>query len=478
MRTSWLSLWSLAGLALTLVVLTGCGGGHSASSGGRTGAVQIRVRWPAEVTRSLPANTAGLRAVLTMLDQPSFPPISQWAARDPGADSTVFTFFGVPEGRARLMVYAYATNVEGDASARLLVAVGEVLLNIVAGQTLSTEVPITPVEQVGAISGRVTDASGLPLQGVVVTTTDGQNTWTAITDANGDYTLAGVPAGQRVVTFARDGWSTTFEQMVVANTPLQLDVTLSPGGAAAPLPIVQVNPPQVDQAAGTAYLTGTATNAAAAILIVNGNETLLTLYSGGTFSTTVVLEIGQNVIQVRATNSAGTVISEPIVVNFAPTGDIFFRVTLHWDGAGDMDLHTWDPNLQHSAYYNKTIPTGFLDVDNTSADGPENFTCTTLTPGRYRVGVNAYSMYGSRLVTVLVTIYHGTNAGQRYAFGPYELTVSNGNGGYPITGNTASWWRPCDVVVSGDTIVAADPDDTPLQSGSAGQAAVRSRLKR
>jgi hypothetical protein len=125
-------------------------------------------------------------------------------------------------------------------------------------------------------------------------------------------------------------------------------------------------------------------------------------------------------------------------------GDVrnLFQVTLSWDVATDVDLHTFAPSGKHCWYGNKEIPEGFLDVDDIDGFGPENFTLRALVPGRYRIGVNYYR--GD--VTSRVRIEVATRTTRR-TFGPHILLESNRNGGYPIRGDTESWWRPCDLIV-------------------------------
>ena len=71
-----------------------------------------------------------------------------------------------------------------------------------------------------------------------------------------------------------------------------------------------------------------------------------------------------------------------------------FTTTLTWDGEGDVDLHTREPNGQHVYYLNSKGLVGELDVDNRIANGPEHYyaSCDTsvLQEGIYRIGVNNF----------------------------------------------------------------------------------------
>ena len=235
-------------------------------------------------------------------------------------------------------------------------------------------------------------------------------------------------------------------------------------------PVVTISLSSMNQQAGSATITGSVSNTESlqATVIHNSRSLPLTLDPDSSYNYILALSPGVNTVSVRATNSSGTATSEQLRVEYAPSGEdgLYFRVTLLWDGTGDVDLHTWDPLGGHSWYGNQTSPAGELDIDNTWANGPENFTCRTLSDGRYRIGVNAYSRCANRSAYIRVNVISGPNAGTYY-FGPYKLTETNSNGGYPVTGNTASWWRPCDIVVFGSTVRVVDPDTNPVNRGVA-----------
>lgn len=83
-----------------------------------------------------------------------------------------------------------------------------------------------------------------------------------------------------------------------------------------------------------------------------------------------------------------------------------FTVTLTWDGTGDVDLHTFEPTGSHVFYASPGGNVGFLDVDNTIADGPEHYYASCdqniLQPGAYSIAINNYSRAIGRLATVQV----------------------------------------------------------------------------
>jgi len=84
----------------------------------------------------------------------------------------------------------------------------------------------------------------------------------------------------------------------------------------------------------------------------------------------------------------------------------FFTVILTWDGSGDVDLHAFEPSSTHVYYANKQGISGYLDVDNTSANGPEHYfaSCdsTKLATGTYQIGINNYARATGRIATVQV----------------------------------------------------------------------------
>jgi len=320
--------------------------------------------------------------------------------------------------------------------------------------------------------GQVTDPEGVGIPNINVFSFDGTNYWSDVTDENGFYNLPDITPGSHVIAFYGTFWTTGYLGLVISATGTEGNITLQPSElSAVPPPVVTVGEPDINSQVGLVNLEGSITNldVERAVLTVNGSSTLITTVDGA-FNTTVILQPGVNTIYIWAANSNTYDISDPIIINFTPTGPLYFRVTLTWDGASDIDLHTWDPNLAHSYYFNQIIPTGELDIDNRNADGPENFTCTALADGRFRIAVNSFSLQGnpSRQAIIRVAVSSGPNAGNVYTFGPYTFTSDNpSNETYPVTGNTTNWWRPCDVLVSGSNISVVAADGTSL-SESAG----------
>jgi len=88
-----------------------------------------------------------------------------------------------------------------------------------------------------------------------------------------------------------------------------------------------------------------------------------------------------------------------------------FTVTLTWDGAGDVDLHSFEPAGAHVYYGAKQGMVGRLDVDNIFGQGPEHYfaSCNpnVLQPGTYTFGINNYSGATGRIATVQVSTSSG-----------------------------------------------------------------------
>lgn len=89
--------------------------------------------------------------------------------------------------------------------------------------------------------------------------------------------------------------------------------------------------------------------------------------------------------------------------------DGFFTVTLTWDGAGDVDLHSLEPTGKHVFYSARQGDSGALDVDNIVGLGPEHYTATCdaskLALGSYAIGVNNFSGATGRTATVQIASY-------------------------------------------------------------------------
>jgi len=81
-------------------------------------------------------------------------------------------------------------------------------------------------------------------------------------------------------------------------------------------------------------------------------------------------------------------------------------VTLTWDGEGDVDLHTLEPDGTHVYYEAPAGTSGYLDVDNTAGFGPEHYYASCLRSellvGEYEIASANYDGAEGRLATVQV----------------------------------------------------------------------------
>ena len=471
-------------LILSFTVIAGCGGGghngvgdtHPASgtySPHAKGIVTLSVAWPKTsqkpVLKGLVPHVIPAATQSVLVEVIADGKVTQTGTIDRSSGITgagdaskgTLTLSNIPVGTVTIEAKAYsASGGTGD-----LLASGQSIVQVLPTDSNTATVNLTPISSSGSnVTGTVTGTDNSLLNGVRVETTDGTgHLVTATTGPDGSYLLA-TSAGQRVITFAKCGYTTTQDVTVANNTAVTVNAKLPVYTGPDPTspPIINIDSPLTNQTNGQATITGTVQqgNSSGGVIIVNGSEAEFSIDTTSGFSYIAVLVPGANTIQVRATNCMGTTLSDPVIVNYAPSGNTYFRVTLTWDGNGDVDLHTWDPNLEHSSFGNRAIPTGSLDVDNTVANGPENFTCTTLTPGRYEIGVDAFAGSGGRSATVKVSIIAGPNQGQVYYYGPYTFTSTDSNSTYPVTNNTEAWWRPVDLVMGADGSITPDLPNT------------------
>lgn len=99
----------------------------------------------------------------------------------------------------------------------------------------------------------------------------------------------------------------------------------------------------------------------------------------------------------------------------AETG--FFTATLTWNGSGDVDLHVYEPGGSHVFYRNMTGVSGYLDVDNTVADGPEHYfaSCEAdkLQTGTYQIGLANYNEADGRTAILQIASFKDGALGTR-----------------------------------------------------------------
>jgi len=199
----------------------------------------------------------------------------------------------------------------------------------------------------------------------------------------------------------------------------------------------------------------------------NGFTYPLSVDFDGSFTANVVLFVGNNNIQIDATNQFGAD-SDSIFppINYAPTPLPKFRVTLYWWptvpdplDSTDMDLHFWNALDEHCFYDDRSITYGQLTIDDPDGYGPENVDGkgALTTDCRYPVAVNYYSNHRGILThsisfKVRFLLNPGTvnEATEEWPLvGDYTLSVENFNNSfaYPILDSTDSWIRVRDIWV-------------------------------
>ena len=288
------------------------------------------------------------------------------------------------------------------------------------------------------------------------------------TGPDGRICFSDLEVGQYGMTTAAAGLRTDHQIVEVVSEGGSVTVVLDEQAAGTPegCPVVNFDTPQLNETAGTAVVSGAVSNTdgESAVILHNGQPTVIGIGTEGVFSQLFFLTPGVNTFQMMLGNQICTVIAPetPLQVTWTPPegSDFVFRVTLTWnEGTSDPDLHTWSPNLAgHSSWHNKAITGGQLDVDDTEGFGPENFTATQIVPGRWRVAINSYDLDEATRYGVTVRVVTGGLASNSVSrvFGPHTFTTDNGED-YPV--EAPNWWRPFDIVVTADgnvSVVGAD----------------------
>jgi hypothetical protein len=183
------------------------------------------------------------------------------------------------------------------------------------------------------------------------------------------------------------------------------------------------------------------------------------------FTETLIINSGDNVIEVQAIDVNGGTGSDAINVTgaFAPAA---IRVTQEWDVPGDLDTWLVDPQGRHRGWtangpglpenIDEQIPGSFLDIDDVAGTGPENITLEqgSEIDGVYQVWMNNFSHGGNPQSTVRVLVNEGTPDQQFVEFGPRAMPTSDGNGQ-----NEEAWWLVTEVTMPAGTM---NPPGTPV----------------
>ena len=161
--------------------------------------------------------------------------------------------------------------------------------------------------------------------------------------------------------------------------------------------------------------------------------------------------VGVYVVELTVTTSGGQSLSCRTRITAEGRG---LRVTLTWDGPGDVDLHVhngsegaaWFDEPEDCFYMNRTPrwvpgpisvgPNPELDFDNTTADGPENTSIDVPELNRqYHIGVHHYARAQGRIARI--EVFCGGTSVPDAAFTSRPLQgTSAGN-----CNNTNDFWR-------------------------------------
>lgn len=213
MKTRLLIIASLV-LAGCLLSLAGCGGGTASfSSGNRTtGTITLNVAWPkSTAAKGTPVveKMAGAVTVRLAVSGPGMTTIT----KDFPVEDGQGTIDGVPVGTER------ALKILGLDSTGAVLYVGEVTnITVVAGQTSDAGTVVMEPVGVYSISGKVTLGGSTGLEGVTITAESSTiayaaaaltASYSATTDANGDYTISGLPSGTYLLTASKTDYTFT-----------------------------------------------------------------------------------------------------------------------------------------------------------------------------------------------------------------------------------------------------------------------------
>jgi len=214
----------------------------------------------------------------------------------------------------------------------------------------------------------------------------------------------------------------------------------------SPPPEIEIDTPRTGELFDTTHslvveVSGkikTQTQLAETFLFLNGAPRRIEVDEQGNFSQPVVLIRKTNRIKIEALDIYGkTDTSEDITVNTINLAPKDMVVYLTWDKPGvDMDLHIRGPHGEHTYYAaldpvesSEAIPRGALDLDDKNGFGPEVFSISGATQGRYTIEANYHHSRDNipSQAQVTVVLYPAEPARRiTRIFGPRELNPDKG----------------------------------------------------
>jgi hypothetical protein len=169
-------------------------------------------------------------------------------------------------------------------SARRSVEVRSVLFLFAAVMLLVLPVAARAQELAGTISGAVTDSTGAAIAHATVTVTlngESSESRVVVTDGEGNYTIANLPAGTYTMTITAPGFATNTDKEVVLNVAQKraVNAELKPGSESQTV-VVQDNPVAIDTESSAQAGTISGTQVRELELINRNFEQLVTLQPG------------------------------------------------------------------------------------------------------------------------------------------------------------------------------------------------------
>ncbi len=236
-------------------------------------------------------------------------------------------------------------------------------------------------------------------------------------------------------------------------------------------PAVTITSPTEGESSSVRFLDVMASiqsqGAVQSVQIFNNGDRVATFQGSADIDETIIINSGENVIQVVAVDVNGNIGESTVTVNgdFAPAA---IRVTQNWDVPGDLDTWLIDPQLRTMGWTpgsslviadgsGSAIPGAFLDIDDIPGTGPENITLEqgSEIAGEYEVWMNNYSHSGNPDSTVRVLVNEGESGQQYVEFGPTQMPVAG-------MSNPDAWWHVTTITMPDGTM---SPAGTPVSSG-------------
>lgn len=314
------------------------------------------------------------------------------------------------------------------------------------------------------ISGQILNVTDIGVKGATIKFTNGDQSFTATTDDNGNYSLSGISEATYTVSVDATGYNTTTENSIVVSSGAMLNFELL-GNATVSGKVLNSQTGQgVANAEITFYEAGKKSTDDFVYVVFRLYADAYGIYHLG--------ELPEGIFNVRMSapgfnnNDIENVqlfggennIGESTIVEQVAEGDV--RIVLSWgETPYDLDSHFTGPTSGterfHVYYSNEYVNDGtsaYLDVDDTESFGPETITISEYLPGVYRYSVHNYSN-------------DGTDGGQEIYNSPAKVEIFDSNGliasfnPKPFTAGTGNTWRVFEFTISNDIVSITTIDE-------------------